>query len=881
MKWFDLRRLDGYLPPDLEKAYRLYYLKDDIKVAGVTMLLLCLLLVVFAFNDYLLFGFSPIFYFLISLRNAYLVYFIFLMGYLRRLGDPRKYDMQLFIWLMLSMAMVIVINLTRPASYTGYLVIDVILVLLVYLAMPMPILLRSMGAILFTLGDIFIFYVLRHASSPAIAYASIMALVMANIGGMYTSGRLYSFRRNAFRAGIEEANSREELQRNRDMLNDTGEMARVGGWELDVATSRQVWTDEVYRIHEVELDYQPTLENGISFYAPEAIPVISGAVQESIDSGKPFDAELPFITAKGNHLWVRAIGQPHSKDGKVIKVVGTFQDITERKLAEEKIKMESAQWQTTFDAITDFVSIQDRDFRLVRVNKAYADAFKDIPGGLIGRHCYNVVHDTDCPIENCPHLQVLQTKRPAAEEVFEPRLGICLEISCSPIFNQSGEIEGSVHIAKDITERKKVEEEQQRAAQEISDLYNKAPSGYHSLDKDGFYVRINDTELTWLGYTREEIVGKKKFSDVITPESLEKFKIEFPGFKERGWVRDLEFDIVRKDGTVMPILLSATAIKDESGNYLMSRSTVFDITEIKRLRDVVTESEKKYRTILEEMHDAYLEVDLAGNYTFLNSRICEMLLYSREELMGMNFRSIVAEEDIKDIFAAYNKVFSTGEPNKGVVMKAVRKDGTTWYAECSISPVKNQKDRIIGFRSVARDVSERVELQKKLAQMAMHDGLTGLPNRVLLNDRFEMAVARAQRNKKKLTVMILDLDKFKLVNDTLGHGTGDGLLKSVATRLSMMVRKSDTVARIGGDEFAVLLPETSLARDAMSTAQKIVKAFSRSFTVDGHDLNVTTSIGIAVYPDNGEDMEELLKEADSAMYYAKEHGRNGYKLAGD
>jgi diguanylate cyclase (GGDEF)-like protein/PAS domain S-box-containing protein len=338
---------------------------------------------------------------------------------------------------------------------------------------------------------------------------------------------------------------------------------------------------------------------------------------------------------------------------------------------------------------------------------------------------------------------------------------------------------------------------------------------------------------------------------------------------------------VRKDGTVMPVLVNATAIKDESGNYLMSRSTVFDITEIKRLRDIVTESEKKFRTILEEMNDAYFEVDPVGNYTFVNNRLCEMLLYSWEELMGMNYRHFIAEEDFKDIYSAYNKVYRTGESNKGVVMKAIRKDGTTWYIECSISPLRNQQGKIIGFRSVGRDVSERVELQNKLAQMAMHDGLTGLPNRVLLNDRFEMAVARAQRNKKKLSVMILDLDKFKLINDTLGHGTGDGLLKSVAARLSDMVRKSDTVARIGGDEFVVLLPETSLPRDAVNTAQKIVKAFSKSFTVDGHDLNVTTSIGIAIYPENGNDMESLLKKADTAMYFAKEHGRNSYKLAGD
>ena len=174
-----------------------------------------------------------------------------------------------------------------------------------------------------------------------------------------------------------------------------------------------------------------------------------------------------------------------------------------------------------------------------------------------------------------------------------------------------------------------------------------------------------------------------------------------------------------------------------------------------------------------------------------------------------------------------------------------------------------------------------MELQNKLAVMAMHDALTGLPNRSLLYDRFNIACAQAQRNNRKLAVMELDLDRFKTINDTLGHAAGDELLKATADRLSAMVRKSDTVARLGGDEFVVLIPEFTNIKDVLKTAQKILSAFQKPFIIDGQELQVTTSIGIAVYPRDGSNIEELLKAADAAMYYTKEHGRNSYKLSGD
>ncbi len=335
---------------------------------------------------------------------------------------------------------------------------------------------------------------------------------------------------------------------------------------------------------------------------------------------------------------------------------------------------------------------------------------------------------------------------------------------------------------------------------------------------------------------------------------------------------------MHKNGTITSVLVSATAINDVAGNYVMSRSTLYDVTEIRRLQKITEETEQRYRNILEEMNDAYFEIDLNGNFTLVNNTFCRMLLVNKEELLGSNFKVHTNEAYESDSRLAFRTAFLTGEASKGVVFNAIRKDGSSFYIEISISPLKNEQGDTMGFRCVGRDVTERMEFQNKIAEMAMHDFLTGLPNRSLLYDRFSMAQGQAERNKRKMATLELDLDKFKEVNDTLGHAAGDELLKATAARLNRVVRKSDTVARLGGDEFVVLIPEINREQDAVATAKKIVTAFRKPFTVDGHVIEVTTSVGIAVYPDHGETMEDLLSAADSAMYYTKGHGRNNYKL---
>ena len=333
----------------------------------------------------------------------------------------------------------------------------------------------------------------------------------------------------------------------------------------------------------------------------------------------------------------------------------------------------------------------------------------------------------------------------------------------------------------------------------------------------------------------------------------------------------------RKDGSSFPVEYFSTPILRD--NRVMGVVVVFkDITERKQAEEALYRSEERYRIIIEQIEDGYFETDLSGNFTFVNNAECRNLGYTREELIGMNNRQYVEEKNRNALNNLFIEVYKTGIPSKAYALELFNKDGAKAYNEISVSLIRDAEGKPIGFRGIARDVTERRQVEEKIRQMAYHDSLTGLPNRKLFSDRLGIALVQARRNQKKIGIAMLDLDNFKGVNDTFGHEVGDLLLKAMAERLSAALRKGDTIARFGGDEFVLILPDLKGIEDAIRVVQKIVDGFCKPFLVDTHQLVVTMSIGIAAYPNDGTDEVMLLKKADSAMYQAKEAGRNQYKL---
>jgi len=291
---------------------------------------------------------------------------------------------------------------------------------------------------------------------------------------------------------------------------------------------------------------------------------------------------------------------------------------------------------------------------------------------------------------------------------------------------------------------------------------------------------------------------------------------------------------------------------------------------------------QRAQVTLNSIGDAVISTDVAGNVTYLNAVAESMTGWSRLEASGRPLQEVLHIIDGDSREPALNPLAMAMLHNKSVSLSAncvlIRRDGYESGIEDTAAPMHDARGQVTGAVIVFHDVSVARAMSLRMSYLAQHDFLTELPNRLLLNDRLTQAIASAQRHRTLVAVLFLDVDHFKHINDSLGHAIGDQLLQSIAQRLVACVRHSDTVSRHGGDEFVILLSEVARAEHAAFTADKILAAVSRPHRIGHQDLQVTVSVGIGVYPDDGADAEALLKNADIALFQAKAHGRSNHQF---
>ncbi len=304
--------------------------------------------------------------------------------------------------------------------------------------------------------------------------------------------------------------------------------------------------------------------------------------------------------------------------------------------------------------------------------------------------------------------------------------------------------------------------------------------------------------------------------------------------------------------------------------------------ERKATDDALFEEKERAQVTLTCIGDAVVCTDMAGNISFLNVVAENMTGWSLQEAAGRPMAEVVRILDATSRETIHHPLARSIVRERIPLLRPniilARRDGFEIPIEDSVAPIHDREGRATGAVFVFRDVSAARAMALQMSHSALHDFLTGLPNRLFLSDRITQAIAVAPRHMNKVAVLFLDLDGFKHVNDSLGHPTGDKLLQSVARRLGECVRGADTVSRQGGDEFVVLLSEVVQSEHAAITARRMLQAVARPHSIDNHDLQITTSIGLSVYPDDGLDADTLIKNADTAMYHAKENGRQSYQF---
>ena len=400
---------------------------------------------------------------------------------------------------------------------------------------------------------------------------------------------------------------------------------------------------------------------------------------------------------------------------------------------------------------------------------------------------------------------------------------------------------------------------------------------------------LHNTELTHVECIREaeKCLAERVFDIIVLDLGL-------PDAKGLGAVRKAHAAAPRVPLVVLTGLdddaLAAQALQEGAQDYLIKgqidgrgllRALRYAI-ERKVMEEALFTEKERAQVTLNSIGDAVACTDILGNITFLNLVAEKMTGWSVQKAAGLPMAEVLRILDATSRETTPNPMEMALGRNRTVHLPSncilIRRDGFETPIEDCVSPIHDRDGQATGAVIVFRDVSAARAMALQMAHSAQHDFLTGLPNRMLFTDRVTQAIALAQRHVKKVAVLFLDLDGFKHINDSLGHPFGDKLLQSIVKRLLDCVRGSDTVSRQGGDEFVVLLSEMEQSEDAALTARRMLKAVAEAHPIDQHDLHVTTSIGVSVYPDDGLDAETLIKNADTAMYQAKENGRQSYQF---
>jgi diguanylate cyclase (GGDEF)-like protein/PAS domain S-box-containing protein len=650
--------------------------------------------------------------------------------------------------------------------------------------------------------------------------------------------------------------------------------ARIGHWEWDRRCSHPLWSRQIYWMLGIPAD---DLSLTVERYCARVHVRHAGQVEALFRDFKEGSADTPvalthaLVTPDGRERLVVLRGDVVQADnGKPLRYAGSIEELAARGECEapfSSVRLLDAQrrFEQAFEhSLSPRIIVTLSAGRVVRANRACLRLFATPIEELRGRSTLALGLWKDAvQWENFVCGIAKQGQAIGVDSRVQTPAGVF------DILLSGYEIDwvGEPHVLlelQDVTASRRFE---------ASFYLGAIPTGISSMN-DCVFMDVNDAYLDMLGYTREQLIGKSCV-ELGVWQSLEEWNKVLEALRREGSVRSVEAKLVRSDGEIREVLFFAQAVKLQEQACFLSQ--VRDITERKR-------AERKLRlaaATLEHLGEALLIADSEKRIVSSNPAFTRMTGYSLEDVVGRPLQELLSQSGLQQDTLPFQYMTEAAEWSEvweGEVWTR-RKNGEVFPQRLILSTVQDAEGNTLNYIAVLSDITQHKEYEAQLKYIAYHDALTSLPNRKLLVERCHQAILRAQRTGGECAVLYLDLDRFKPINDTYGHEVGDKLLQEVASRMQHCVRATDTVARLGGDEFVVLLDGLGSRQNAVAVAQKLVADLAQPFRLDDCLLCISASVGIAVWPEHGSDVDTLLRKADKALYSAKQAGRNQHRLS--
>lgn len=553
---------------------------------------------------------------------------------------------------------------------------------------------------------------------------------------------------------------------------------------------------------------------------------------------------------------------------------------TKRLEAESALRSGEEKYRAVLENMSDGYWETDLDGNYTAFNETICSSLGYTRDELLGMSYRNVYDEHYAKIAHEAFMKAHRTRQPVRgtewKYIRKDGLTGTFDLSIQLVVDENGNPTGFRGVTIDTTERTQAQEALRESEEKHRSILENMGDGYWETDLHGNFVHFNESLRKYMGYEREEMIGLH-YTNYYDEETAKLVHDTFTHMYQTGQpVSMLECGFVRKDGTRGTFESTVELIRDKHGNAVGFRGISRYTTERKKAEAALRASESRFRALTELSSDWYWETDSNYCFTRFEGRLVNDYPDLFERYRGKAAWEVLHADgngaDLRQVLTDGHKRY------RDFTTWRETRDGQRLYFSTSGEPMFGPDGEFLGYRGISRNVTKQKLAEQRIQYLASHDALTELPNRMMFSQLLSMALDAARRHERKIAVLFIDLDRFKVINDTLGHEAGDMLLKEVAGRLKQTLRSGDVVARLGGDEFVVMLSDISDVNQVAAIARKILFVLSASIRISDQDYRVTASIGISLFPSDAEDEPSLMKNADMAMYLAKEEGKNNFQF---